>query len=478
MVSLISGKTRSIHSGAGRINTIFFTTGGMAFFTRVHVNIDRPFYCEYSFNTALQIAQLYNCMSMDACILLRLECVEIRAPKSWPMKNLYLFFSFFLLSFMLVSETNAQCPDGQPAGGTAFDTTILIPAGIVAKEVKFPKFNPESGMVTCVRLCVTIKGIIDTVALQNFSSSSQNASYTYDRVDVITGPGIPTFLSSNTSLSFGPYALSAYDGVPGNGGDFFSKGSDTVLNRVLCANISDSATISQFYGLDSVSYQYDVNASAIGIVPGGSSSALVLSSALVNFRFEYCTCPSAALPAYIYDFAIFKLSNSDVQLKWKAEEEVYNNYYYEAEVSRDGKNFTGIGTVAKNSNGDPYQLNYTAIAGEPGIYYFRIKQVYANGYVYYSSIRQVVLENPANQKYSVFPNPSTGIVGIKFDNRLNGHFNALIYNTQGQLTVNKEMVVKPGSSYMEIARLVPGIYWLRLTDKKSLESSVTQLFIK
>lgn len=394
------------------------------------------------------------------------------------MKNLYTIFSFLLLSFMLVSRAYAQCPDGQPAGGTAFDTTIMIPAGIVAKEVKFPKFNPESGMVTCVRLCVTIKGIIDTVALQNFSSSSQNASYTYDRVDIITGPGIPTFLSSNANLSFGPFGLTAYDGIPGVGSDFYSKGSDTVLNRVLCANISDSTTISQFYGLDSVSYNYDVNASAIGIVPGGSSSALVLSSAMVNFRFEYCTCPSAALPANIYDFSIIKLTNANVDLKWSAYDETHSNYYYEAEVSRDGNNFTGIGTVSKNIGNDPYKINYTAPAGETGVYYFRIKQVYSNGYVHYSSIRQVVLENSVNQKFSVYPNPSTGIVGIKFDNSLNGHFNALIYNTQGQLTVKKEIVVKPGSSYMEIARLVPGVYWLRLTDKKSLESSVNQLLIK
>ncbi|HRO68773.1 MAG TPA: choice-of-anchor E domain-containing protein [Chitinophagaceae bacterium] len=394
------------------------------------------------------------------------------------MKKMYTSFSLLLVSFVLVSNVRAQCPDGQPAGGTAFDTTIMIPAGIVAKEVQFPKFDPEAGMVTCVRLCVTIKGIIDTVALQNFSSSAQNASYTYDRVDIITGPGIPTFLSSNANLSFGPFPLTLYDGIPGAGTDFYSKGSDTVLTRVLCANINDSATIAQFYGIDSVSYNYDVNASAVGIVPGGSSSALVLSSAMVNFRFEYCTCPAAVLPVNIYDFTLNKLSDVNVDLKWGGYDEIYANYYYEAEVSRDGNNFTSIGTVPKNAGNDPYKFSYTAPAGETGVYYFRIKQVYSNGYIHYSNIRQVVLENSVRQKFSVYPNPSTGIVGIKFDNSLSGHFYALLYNTQGQVIEERDIAVRPGSAYMEIAKLTPGVYWLRLTDKKSLESSVTQLLIK
>jgi len=190
----------------------------------------------------------------------------------------------------------SQCPNGQAAGTTAFDTTIAFGAGIVSTQVKFPKFDPQTGMVTCVKLCVTIKGIIDTVALENYSSAAQNASYTYTRNDTITGPGIPSYLTSNANLGFGPFALSATNGVPGSGPDFFSVGPDTVLTRVLCSNISDSATIAQFYGVnDSVIYNYAIDANAVGVVTGGSYFSFVLSSALVNFHFSYCTCPSSSL---------------------------------------------------------------------------------------------------------------------------------------------------------------------------------------
>jgi len=224
--------------------------------------------------------------------------------------------TLFIVAFQVCFSRLYQYPNGQPAGGTAYDITILLPAGLVSKEVKFPQFDPQSGMVTCVRLCLTIKGISDTVALENYSSSAQNGSYTNDRTDQVTGPGIGTPLSSTANLSFGPFPLTAYDGAAGSGSDFYSKGRDTVLIEVLCANISDSVTIAQFDGTDSVSYDYDVNTSAIGIVPGDSISTLVLSSALVNFRFEYCTCPATAVTLNIYDFNFNKLTENRVNLKW------------------------------------------------------------------------------------------------------------------------------------------------------------------
>ncbi len=92
-----------------------------------------------------------------------------------------------------------------------------------------------------------------------------------------------------------------------------------------------------------------------------------------------------------------------------------------------------------------------------GIYYFRIKQVYSNGYVRYSNIKQVDTGKfRIDQNFLFILTLQHGIVGIKFDNSLSGHFNIQIYNTQGQMTVKKEIAVKQGSSYMELARLSAG----------------------
>jgi hypothetical protein len=399
------------------------------------------------------------------------------------MKHVY--FRFFSVTILLLFlelipySIQAQCVGGHPGGQTAYDTTIAFGSGVVATQVKFPKFDASAGMVTCVRLCVTIRGIIDTVALENFSNAAQTGSYTYNRKDTIRGPGIPTFLTSSANLTFPSVPLAATNGVFGSGPDFFGKGSDTVLTRVLCANISDSMTLVQFYGTnDSVTYNYAIDADAVGMVTGGSSLAFVLSSALVNFHFEYCTCPPLVLPLNIRNFNVTKLSSDKAELKWTALDDAFGNYYYEAEVSKDGYNFTSIGMLPRNnSNTDAYRINYRAAGGQGGTYYFRIKQIYANGYAKYSNIKQADLEISDFPKFTLYPNPTNGIVGIKFDNIFNGHLNVQIYNSQGQ-TMMKKDIVAAESSYVRLGVLEKGVYWMRVTDVKNQRSCVNQLLIK
>jgi hypothetical protein len=399
------------------------------------------------------------------------------------MKQMYLrlkttLLPFLLMMFFSIQEVLGQtCPDGSPQGGTAYDTTIAFASGVTSTDVKFPQFDPQTGMVTCVRLCITITGVIDTLAMQNFAGSAQTGTFNYVRKDTLRGPGLISPLTNNANQSYGPYPLSPYDGIPGAGSDFYSQGDDTILNAQLCRTLNDSATIAQFYGTDSMTYNYTIDVSTGAFITGGSSSNLVLTSALVNFHFEYCTCPPVLLPLSIRDFNVKKLTSNKAELQWFALDDAYANYYYEAELSRNGNNFISIGTYDKKSSNEAYRAIYTAPAGENGIYYFRVRQIYSNGYVRYSNIKQVRLENSASVKFSLYPNPSEGIVGIKFDNISTGHFNIQIYNAQGQIIVQKGIVIG-SSSYVAIGKLRTGTYWLRLTDKQSLETCVNQLIIK
>lgn len=398
------------------------------------------------------------------------------------MKPLYSRFfrvtPLFSLLLFLISNTYGQCPDGQPAGQTAFDTTIATPGGITSMQLKFPKFDPSSGMVTCVRLCVTITGVVDSVSIENNSDAPETADVWYIRTDQITGPGLSTPLSNSVNQHYGTFLLDQTDGTVGSGPDFVYI-KDTVLNAVSnCTTISDSATIVQFYGSDSVAYTYDISAFTNVSCTGGNYNSTVVTSAFVNFRFEYCTCPPVVLPSNINQFNVTKLTADKAELKWSGFDDPYANYTYEAEVSRDGHNFSSIGSFQKNTdNSDPYRLVYRAVNGEKGIHFFRIKQIYSTGQNKYSNIKQITLENSDFPKFTLYPNPSDGIVGIKFDNILNGHFNIFIYNTQGQVMVKKDIAAME-TSYIEVATLQRGVYWVRLTDVKSQLSSVNQLLIK
>ena len=404
------------------------------------------------------------------------------------MKKIYLrtfltstfTFIFFLTSFNI----SAQCPYGGTPGSTAYDTTIRLGAGIVNTQVKFPKFDPQNGMVTCVRLCVTIKGIIDTIAMENFTNASQFGAYTYIRKDTISGPGIPTYLTSSatvTSPSFpNSFPLGAFDFIPFSGPDFYSQGPDTVLSRVLCLTISDSAAITQFYGVnDTVTYDYTVDAILNDIVSGGSAFKFVLSSALVNFNFQYCTCPAAVLPLSIRDLVIKKVADNKAELSWDDYDEQSGYYRYEIEMSKDGRSFATVGQVAKNTTNikDLYKFIYTTGPTEKGMLFFRVKQIYSMGYSRFSEVKQVYLENSHTPKFTVFPNPSSGIVGIKFDNVESGKMTMQVFNSGGQKVLQKDILVA-GSSYQQLGTLESGIYWLRLTDEKNRLSYVNQLMIK
>jgi hypothetical protein len=387
-----------------------------------------------------------------------------------------------ILSFLAVftfKSLSAQCPGGELQGSTAFDTTIATPAGINTLQIKFPQFDPQGGMLTCVRLCVTITGVIDSVSVENNSASPQVADVYYIRTDQITGPGLGSPLSNSVNQHYGPINLAPTDGTLGSGPDFVYI-KDTVLNaHEVCRQISDSATIAQFYGTDSVAYSYNITAFTNVSVTGGNYNNTVVTSAFVNFRFEYCTCPSQVLPGNIREFNVVKLTADKAELRWSGFDDQFADYFYEAEMSRDGINFSTVGTFPRNSGtNNPYRMSYQAATHDAsGLYFFRIKQVYSSGNVRYSNIRQVQLEKSDFPKFSLYPNPSDGIVGIKFDNILTGHFNIQIFNAQGQTVVKKE-IAAGGSSYVQVAKLETGVYWLRITDKNSQLYSVNQLLIK
>lgn len=374
----------------------------------------------------------------------------------------------------------AQCPVGFPPGSTAYDTTILTPAGINTMQVKFPQFNPAEGMLTCVRLCISITGVVDSVSVENNSASPQTADIYYIRTDQLTGPGLITPLTNSVNHHYGPYGLGASTAPLGAGPDFTAISHDTVLNAVqVCRTLSDDATIMQFYGIDSVSYTYNITAFTNVSCTGGNYNSTVATSAFVRFRFEYCTCPGVILPVNIYHFSVKKIGASKAELKWNGFDNAGSNsvHHYEAQVSRDGVNFETIGNLPKNAN-NGFSYSYLYDLRNPGRYFFRIKQVNEDGRSYLSNVKYVDAgSSDGPLKFNLYPNPSSGIVGIKFDNNYAGKYLVLINNAQGQTIVTKEIEVA-GNGYYQVATLLRGFYWVKVVNEATQMSSVNQLLIK
>jgi Secretion system C-terminal sorting domain len=400
-----------------------------------------------------------------------------------PMKCPYSIFSVtFLFGILLLfnyTPLKAQCPVGYPPGSTAFDTTITTPAGINTIQIKFPQFDPHEGMLTCVKLCISITGVVDSVSVENNSTSlqTQTADVYYIRTDQITGPGLIAPLTNSINYHYPTFSLGPSDGILGSGPDFASISHDTLLNAVsVCRTLSDSASIIQFYGTDSVTYNYNISAFTNVSCSGGNYNSTVATSAFVNFHFEYCTCPGVVLPLNIYQFSATKIGQKAL-LKWNGFDNSNSSYYhYEAQVSRNGVNFETFEIIPKNNTG---VVSYSSIFNIPntGRYFFRIKQVNDNSRSYFTNIKYIDAGSETPIKFIVYPNPSNGIVGIKFDNITAGKYVVLINNAQGQTVVSKEIEVA-GYSYQQVATLIRGFYWVRLTNVANQLSCVNQLFIK
>ncbi len=400
------------------------------------------------------------------------------------MKNIY-FRNFLLLMFLLIQllsnqKAKAQCPYGITPGQVSYDTTIITPAGINTLLVKFPQANPFDGLLTCLRLCITITGVVDSVSVENNSASPQTADVYYIRTDQINGPGLSGPLTNSINYHYGPFALGATNGVLGSGPDFTSISKDTLLNAVTnCTTITNADSLFQFYGQDSVTYLYNITAFTNVTCTGGNYNSSVSTSALVRFRFEYCTCPGLILPLGISDFKIERIAENRASLIWNEIQTAENSaFHYEVEMSRDGKNFTSQGILnAGNPINTPYRFIFSSNLKASIEYYFRIRQVFANGYSRFSEIRRITLKNSQTSPFILYPNPSNSVVGIKFDNIQSEKKVVEIFNSQAQKVISKEIVVS-GSFYQLATPLQKGMYWIRVRDVATGLSSVNQLFIK
>lgn len=395
------------------------------------------------------------------------------------MKKFYTFslLLFCLLQALIHQSANAQCVDGSAPTPVLLDTTIFFQTGVTATDVKFPQFDPETGMLRCVRLTTTMVGVVDTVAMQNLSSSTQWAKFNYVRSDQMKGPGLRTPLANDFSKQYGAYQVGPFDGNMFAGPDFIAIPRDTVLRKTVVRTLTDSTEISEFYGKDSVNYNYKIDVATLASISGGSSINLVLTSALVNFKFEYCACAKVALPVGLKNFTVAKTGSQSATLSWEGENDEYQ-YVYDIEISRDGKRFTKVATVDRKYTAAPaYQYSFVANGNESGKHYFRVRQRWQSGYVRFTPVKPVELSNPVFDNVSLYPNPSTSAAGIKFVNSKGGRMLVQVTNAAGQPLFSKELQVA-ATDYKTLGTLPAGMYWVKITDMASKASCVKQLIVQ
>jgi hypothetical protein len=391
---------------------------------------------------------------------------------------IYIFLTISLL--LIVIKLSAQCPHGYVPSGIAFDTTINFSSGRVFAELKFPKFDPQIGMVTCARLTMEMSATMENLSFENRDFGISNtATADFTRKDTLSGPGLSSPILNSESQTYGPYTLGPRDLTNNSGPDYVQVGPEPIFTKSVSTIITNAADLAVFYGPvgDSLIYNYSADSRTQTSVTGNWFGGAETSGS-VTYRLEYCYCPIEILPVNAYDFKAKKISSDKVELSWSAAI-VPAIYYYEVEYSTDGSNFTSAGIVEKQS-GNSASMSYKYLFTKNDFnetYYFRVKQKFSNGKTLLTDTRSIRFDELNITGFSLFPNPTSGIIGIKFDKNITGKLLVVITNSQGQILYNRKIEISD-NNYRQVTVLQSGMYWVKVTDVAGQRSYVNQLFIK
>lgn len=178
-----------------------------------------------------------------------------------------------------------------------------------------------------------------------------------------------------------------------------------------------------------------------------------------------------ALPVDLIELAAV-VENELVALTWQTASEK-NNYGFEVQRSKNGTDWDIIGFIG--GKGTITAVNeYRYLDSNPfaGINYYRLKQIDFNGAIQYSKIVSVKYNNSV-KKVQVFPNPSSGIVSLQFENPLKQRIEIRVLDDLGReiwesepseeiSSLNQEIEIKKSGTYFVVAQIGDEIIYERL----------------
>ena len=178
---------------------------------------------------------------------------------------------------------------------------------------------------------------------------------------------------------------------------------------------------------------------------------------------------SVALPLTLLYFNAQK-QNEGALLQWHTENEINVNRF-EVERSTNGVQFENIASVnAKNQSENFYILNNNLnnFLKNNQVFYYRIKQIDADGKYKYSTIVKVSFAK--NNAISIFPMPANNFVQINSSIKIN---QVQLISVNGQVVKVFAPVLNQLYNTVDVAA---GIYYLKITTEKTTE--VTKIIIQ
>ncbi len=178
--------------------------------------------------------------------------------------------------------------------------------------------------------------------------------------------------------------------------------------------------------------------------------------------YEY----EGTLPVSLTNFTA-KTEINGAKLSWQTASE-QSNQSFTISRSIDGVNFTAIGTVNSNGNGNSL-TNYAFVDFSPseGTNYYRLQQTDTDGKTTDLRVRSVVFKL-SNTEVAVYPNPTADFASVKF---ATGLFNQVtIVDLSGKVLIQQVINSEQTEVKLDLSAYKTGTYIIRLTGRKKSSS--------
>ena len=205
----------------------------------------------------------------------------------------------------------------------------------------------------------------------------------------------------------------------------------------------------------------------MGIIENGYTHQLTKAAALLNTDI-----------ASIKTDAKTNILAAAALLKWETSRET-NSALYEVERSQDALLFSKIGTVTAAGNSSAGQFySFTDFQPQPGLNYYRLKQVDKDGGFTYSPARVVRFGENLGAGVKYYPNPTNGILNIELDEQLVKESKIVNISTATGIMVTQWKLAANGQNVLQVdlSRFAKGIYFIQV--KTSNFNSVHRIVLQ
>ena len=213
-------------------------------------------------------------------------------------------------------------------------------------------------------------------------------------------------------------------------------------------------------GADAVWYKMSGTS---GVLPAGTYTYKSSLDNYANFDNAFvCAEPGCVLPVKLNEFSVLS-DNCKPNLQWKTSSEI-NIKHYEVEESKDGFTFNKVTTIAAQGSLSENVYTFKNDFDNNLKTFYRLKMVDNDGQYKYSDILKFVNNCGKQTSLEVYPNPLVNTMFVNYFDAKNPTGLLKIVNSNGATL--KEVVIKNGTSSIDVSAFAKGLYIVTVTGSK------------